>query len=59
MNIDEIIDLLIEMRVKLTALKQFVSEKEIKEQLKWTINGIDIAGCQLTQNIAKILKSKK
>jgi hypothetical protein len=32
--------------------------KEIKEQSKWEINGIDIAGCELAQNITKILKEK-
>jgi len=26
---------------------------QIKEQLKWAINGIDIVGCELTQNISK------
>jgi len=56
MNIDEIIDLLVEVRVDLTVLKKFVNSKEIKEQLKWAINGIDIVGCELAQNIAKKLK---
>ena len=58
MSIDEIINLLVEVRVDLTALKKSVTSKDIKEQLKWAINGIDIAGCELTQNIAKILKEK-
>ena len=58
MNIDEIIELLIEVRVDLTVLKISVTSKEIKEQLKWAINGIDIVGCELSQNIAKILKEK-
>ena len=58
MSIDEIINLLVEVRVDLTALKKSVSSKDIKEQLKWAINGIDIVGCELTQNIAKILKEK-
>jgi len=58
MNIDEIIDLLVEVRVDLTVLKKSVNSKEIKEQLKWTINGIDIVGCELAQNIAKKLKEK-
>jgi len=56
MTIDEIINLLLEVRVKLTVLKKSVTLNEIKEQLKWAINGIDIVGCELTQNIAKILK---
>ena len=58
MNIDEIINLLIEVRVDLTVLKKSVNSKEIKEQLKWAINGIDIVGCELAQNIAKKLKEK-
>ncbi len=58
MSIDEIINLLVEVRVDLTALKKSVTSKDIKEQLKWAINGIDIVGCELTQNIAKILKEK-
>jgi len=28
----------------------------IKEELKWAINGIDIVGCGLSQNISKKLK---
>jgi hypothetical protein len=44
--------------VDLTALKVYVRDKEIKEQLKWTINGIDIVGCELSQNISKLLKEK-
>jgi hypothetical protein len=58
MTIQEIIDLLIEVRVDLTLLKKSVVSKEIKEQLKWAINGIDIVGCELCQNIAKKLKEK-
>ena len=58
MNIDEIIKLLIEVRVDLTVLKKSVNSEETKEQLKWTINGIDIVGCELSQNIAKKLKEK-
>jgi len=27
--------------------------KYIKEELKWPINGIDIVGCGLSQNISK------
>ena len=56
MTIDEIIALLLEVRVDLTILKKSVTSKEIKEQLKWAINGIDIVGCEFTQNIAKKLK---
>jgi hypothetical protein len=58
MSIDEIIDLLKECRVDLTILKKSVESKEIKDKLKWIINGIDIVGCELTQNIAKKLKEK-
>ncbi|NVM36080.1 MAG: hypothetical protein HWN81_10825 [Candidatus Lokiarchaeota archaeon] len=46
------------MRVNLTISKKSVNSKEIKEQLKWAINGIDIVGCELTQNITKKLKEK-
>ena len=58
MTMDEIINLLVEVRVDLTVLKKSVTSKEIKEQLKWAINGIDIVGCELAQNIAKKLKEK-
>ncbi|MFX1345807.1 MAG: hypothetical protein ACFFAI_11925 [Promethearchaeota archaeon] len=58
MTIDDIIELLIEVRVDLTALKVSVDSEEIKEELKWAINGIDIVGCELAQNIAKKLKEK-
>jgi len=58
MSIDEIIKLLVEVRVDLTVLKKSVSSEEIKEQLKWIINGIDIVGCELAQNIAKELQEK-
>ena len=58
MSIDEIIELLVEVRVDLAVLKKSVTSEEIKEQLKWVINGIDIVGCELSQNIAKKLKEK-
>ncbi len=58
MGIDEIIELLVEVRVDLTILKKSGTSKEIKEQLKWAINGIDIVGCELAQNIAKKLQEK-
>ena len=58
MTIDEIIELLMEVRVDLTNLKVSVDSEEIKEELKWVINGIDIVGCELAQNIAKKLKEK-
>ena len=48
----------IEVRVDLDILKQSVDSEDIKEQLKWAINGIDIVGCELSQNIAKKLKEK-
>ncbi|KKN24827.1 hypothetical protein LCGC14_0890960 [marine sediment metagenome] len=56
MTIDEIINLLVEVRVDLKILKKSVTSEDIKEQLKWAINGIDIVGCELSQNIAKKLK---
>ena len=56
MSIDEIIELLVEVRVNLYVLKKSVNSKDIKEQLKWAINGIDIVGCELAQNITKKLK---
>jgi hypothetical protein len=56
MSIDEIIELLLEVRVDLTLLKKSVDSEDIKFQLKWAINGIDIVGCELAQNIAKKLK---
>ncbi|MFX1570120.1 MAG: hypothetical protein ACFFCV_17320 [Promethearchaeota archaeon] len=58
MSIEEIIKLLADIRVDLNELKKSVTSKEIKEQLKWALNGIDIIGCELTQNIAKKLKEK-
>ena len=58
MSMDEIIELLVEVKVDLTVLKKSVNSKEIKEQLKWVINGIDIVGCELSQNISKKLKEK-
>ncbi len=56
MSIDEVIELLVEVRVDLALLKKSITSQEIKEQLKWAINGIDIVGCELAQNIAKKLK---
>jgi hypothetical protein len=58
MSIDGIFKLPIKVRVDLTALMEQVKEKEVKEELYWAINGIDIVGCKLTQNIAKKLKEK-
>jgi len=59
MTIEELISLLLEVRVDLTILKKSVTSKEIKEELKWAINRIDLIGCELTQNITKILKEKE
>ena len=56
MTIDEIIALLLEVRVNLTILKKTITSEEIKKQLKFAIIDIDIVGCELTQNIAKKLK---
>ena len=58
MNIDEIINLLVEVSVDLKILKKSGTSEDIKEQLKCAINGIDIVGCELAQNIAKKLKEK-
>jgi len=58
MTIDEIISLLLEVRVDLTVLKKLVTSKELKERIKRIINGIDIVGYELTQNIYKKLKEK-
>lgn len=58
MTIDELIALLLEVRVDLTILKKSISPKEIKEELKWAIKRIDLIGCELTQNITKKLKEK-
>ncbi len=56
MSIDEVIDLLIEVRIDLKILKKSINSIDIKEQLKWAINRIDLVGCELSQNIAKKLK---
>ena len=58
MSIEEIIMLLLEIRVDLSTLMEKVKEKEVKEELYLDINGIDIIGCELNQNISKKLKEK-
>jgi hypothetical protein len=58
MTIDEIISLLAEVRTDLNLLKKTIEEKGTKLYLKHAIQGIDIVGCELTQNIAKLLKEK-
>jgi len=55
MSINEIIDLLVEVRVNLTMLKKNIISKEIKKEFKYAMQDIDIVGCELTQNIAKII----
>ena len=57
-SIEEIFRLLVEVRVYLTDLMEPVKEKEVKEELYWAINEIDIVGCELTQNITKKLNEK-
>jgi hypothetical protein len=47
-----------EVRVDLTILCKSINFEDIKEQLKWAINGIDIVGCGLSQDISKKLKEK-
>jgi len=44
--------------VDLTILCKSINSEDIKEQLKWAINGIDIVGCGLSQNISKKFKEK-
>ena len=50
---DEIIELLVEVRVDLIILKDSTCLIYINEQQKWAINEIDIVGCELGKNIAK------
>ena len=57
-TLDELIALLLEVRVDLTMLNKSVNDERIKEELKWDINGIDIDGCGFSQNISKKLKDK-
>jgi len=57
-TLDELIALLLEVRVDLAVLQESVNSEDIKEQLKWAINGIDIVGCGLSQDISKKLKEK-
>ena len=58
MTIDEVLSLLAEVRTELHVLKKTIESKDIREYLKHSIQGIDIVGCELTQNIAKLLKEK-
>ena len=58
MTIKEIIDLLIEVRIDLKMLRRYIDSEDIKVYLKHAIQGIDIVGCELSQNIAKKLKEK-
>jgi len=44
--------------VDLAILRESVKPENIKEELKWAINGIDIVGCGLSQNISDKLKEK-
>ena len=52
------LNLLLEVRVDLTILCKSINSEDIKEQLKWAINGIDIVGCGLSQDISRKLKEK-
>ena len=58
MSMDEIIDLLMEVRIDLTNLCQHESDKGTKAVLKYVINGIDIIGYELFQNTFEKLKKK-
>ena len=51
-TLDELIALLLEVRVDLAVLCKSVDSENIKEELKWAVNGIDIVGCGLCQNIS-------
>ena len=51
-------EIVIEVRVDLTVLCKSINSEEIKEELKWVINGIDMVDCGLSQNISKKLKEK-
>ena len=42
----------------LAILRESVKSENIKEELKWAINGIDIVGCGLSQNIKEKLNEK-
>ena len=48
---------LIQFYFDLSLLKKSIKSKDIKEYLKHAIQGIDIVGCELSQNIAKKLKA--
>ncbi|TFG19024.1 MAG: hypothetical protein EU530_07450 [Promethearchaeota archaeon] len=58
LTIDEIINLLLKVRVDLTSIRESIPNNEVTHQLERVINGIDIVGCELTQNIAKKFKKK-
>ena len=58
-TLDELIELLIEVRVDLTVLCKSVNNEYIKEELKWAIKRIDLIGCEFSQNIKKKLKEKE
>jgi len=53
-----IISLLLEVSVDLTLLKNSLPSGEIKDDLNFSLQRIDVIGCELTQNIAKILNEK-
>ena len=57
-TLDELIALLLEVRTDLAILRESVKNDVVNEELKWAINGIDIVGCGLSQNIIKKLKDK-
>ena len=57
-TLDELIALLLEVRTDLAILRESVKNDVVIEELKWAINGIDIVGCGLSQNIIKKLKDK-
>jgi hypothetical protein len=58
LTIDEIIDMLANIRVDLDELRKIMSLQKVNEFLEDIILRIDVIGCELTQNISKKLKEK-
>ena len=56
MTIDEIIKLLADCRADLEIISEKLDLTQVKEYWDYIMNGIEIVGCELTQNIAKKLK---
>jgi len=56
MSIDEIIDLLVEVRTELEIMKKSINSDEILNQLEGIIINLDVVGCEIVQNIAKKIR---